>query len=61
LQKSVVFQLALRGKGEGADAEVGISNDRSEIVDLGRSGADGGSDWSGAEQQRALGDERALP
>jgi hypothetical protein len=33
---------------------------KAKIVDLGRGGADGGSDWRGAEQQRALGDERAV-
>jgi hypothetical protein len=33
---------------------------KSEIVDLGRGGAGGGSDWRGAEQQRALDDERAV-
>jgi len=34
---------------------------KSENVDLGRGGADGGSDSRGAEQQRALSDERAAP
>ena len=34
---------------------------KSEIVDLGRGGADGGSDSRGAEQQRALVGERAVP
>jgi hypothetical protein len=33
---------------------------KNEIVDFGRGGADGGSNWRGAEQQRALGDERAV-
>jgi hypothetical protein len=34
---------------------------KSEIVDLGRGGADGGFDSRGAEQQSALGGERAAP